>query len=99
MCAKPIEATPTLYGKEADRFLKKMALTSARKKITEADRETLRKMMFTDEYLTVGDKKFQIPRCHTCGKGMKPQVDRIAKKVTGYLWQCPCMKGFMMSVG
>lgn len=98
MCAKPIEATPTLYGKDAERFIKKMALES-RRKITEADRKILRKMMFTDEYLTVGDKKFQIPRCHTCGKGMKPQVDRIAKKVTGYLWKCKCMESFLMSVG
>jgi hypothetical protein len=41
----------------------------------------------------------EAPRCGVCGKPMKPAVDPIAKKVTGYLWQCDCSPLTYLSKG
>lgn len=40
-----------------------------------------------------------VPQCPFCYKPMKEAYDSIAKKVTGYVWECKCMKGVVLSVG
>lgn len=37
--------------------------------------------------------------CLQCGRDMTPVYDRIAKKVTGYLWECECTPGIFISIG
>ena len=101
MSAKPIEATPTLYGKDAERFIKKMVQTGKRK-MTKKEHEIFEMMMFTDKYLEVDGKKHRKPRCHNCGKAMKPYKDKTAGKITGYSWYCDCSgypKGIVLCVG
>lgn len=39
-----------------------------------------------------------VPIC-ACGREMKPTYDKIAKKVTGYLWTCECTPGLILSIG
>ncbi len=41
----------------------------------------------------------EAPRCGVCGKPMKPAFDPIAKKITGYLWECKCSPKTLLSVG
>jgi hypothetical protein len=58
--------------------------------------------MWTKEYITIDGKKFKVPRCTYCGKGMKPAEDKIAGRITGYLWNCDCPKfpkNIVVSIG
>lgn len=41
-------------------------------------------------------RKAQI--CLNCGKPMKPVYDEIAKKITGYIWECECSPGVRMMI-
>lgn len=38
------------------------------------------------------------PICPGCGKVMLPAYDKIAKKVTGYEWYCPCNPGIHLCI-
>lgn len=32
------------------------------------------------------------PKCLVCGKSMKPQMDSIQKRISGFIWRCDnCM--------
>jgi hypothetical protein len=41
----------------------------------------------------------EVPRCGVCNRPMKPAFDPIAKKITGYLWECKCSPKTLLSVG
>jgi len=40
-----------------------------------------------------------IPLCPLCSKPMKKAYDNIAKKKTGYVWDCKCNPKMQMCVG
>jgi len=89
--AKPIEATPTLTGKDAERFIKNM-IKNQTGKPTKRDMEIFKAIMFMSDGKT--------PKCHRCGKAMKNQIDSITGKLSKYEWRCECMpKGIILSVG
>jgi len=39
------------------------------------------------------------PICGRCGKPMTPAFDPIAKKITGYIWECKCSPKTLLSIG
>ena len=53
----------------------------------------------TYENLKYENLKKEIPKCPKCGKEMKLAYDKIAKKYTGYTWQCSCSPEFIYSKG
>ena len=95
--AKPIEATPTLKGKDAERFIRTM-IREDKRKPTKRDMEIFRKIMFMPDGRT--------PRCHYCGRAMRnytPTSGKFKGKLQEHSWVCDCAKfksaGIVMSVG
>lgn len=37
--------------------------------------------------------------CLNCGRKLKKSYDAIAKKKTGYQWECSCSPGIRISIG
>lgn len=94
--AKPIEATPTLRGEDARRFIMNMIKTEKRK-ITKKEKELFRSIMLMEDGKT--------PRCLYCSKAMKNYVAKKGKfkgQVQKYSWVCDCPafpKNMAISVG
>jgi len=89
--AKPIEATPTLRGKEAEEFVRKMK-TAEKLNLTEKEMKIIKNMIFMEDNKT--------PRCLVCGKAMHNVKDKRTGKMSKYLWRCECMPpNMILSVG
>jgi len=94
--AKPIEATPTLRGEDAKRFIRNMIKTEKRK-ITKKEKELFRAIMMMEDGVT--------PRCQYCYKAMKnytPTKGKFKGQVQKYSWVCDCPtfpKNIVISVG
>ena len=95
--AKPIEATPTLRGNNAARFIRNM-VKKGRTKPTKKDMETFRKIMFMEDGKT--------PRCHLCGRVMHnytPNSGKFKGQLQKYSWVCDCTAfkaaGIVIGVG
>lgn len=56
----------------------------------EESRMTPESTIYTNKHITINGKKFRVPRCAFCRKGMTATKDPIAKKTTGYVWKCTC---------
>jgi len=95
--SKPIEATPILKGKDAERFIRNMAKEGKRKP-TKREMEIFRKIMFMEDMKT--------PKCHWCGKAMHnytPKSGRFKGQLQKYSWVCDCKNfrkaGMVLSAG
>ena len=44
-------------------------------------------------------KKKTNPKCENCGRPLKPKWDKVAKKMTGYLWSCKCSPRLVICIG
>jgi len=89
-----------------DKYLEETVAERTHEWLNEDNTKTLREwkgdMDGFMRWLKLEENKIKIipPICSMCNKPMKPVYDKIAKKITGYLWQCKkCAPKLFLSIG
>ena len=95
--ANPIEATPVLKGKDAERFIRNM-IKKGNSKPTKKDIEILHKIISMEDGKT--------PRCIHCGQAMRnytPTKGKFKDQLQKHSWVCDCptfkKAGIVLCVG
>ena len=106
--AKPIEATPTLTGKDAERFLKNMLKTENRKP-NKQEKEFAKsigkivKLSKTEAQVELMRKRHKLglnPICTKCGRVMRTKSKhKIEGEFSHAEYYCNCSPNLILSVG